>query len=95
MITTKQRAKLRSLSNELEPVVIIGKERLTKEVIESIEKAIAKRELIKVKILDTAYLDTKETARKVSAMLHTEIVQCIGSKFVLFRQAKKDSKFKI
>lgn len=95
MITTKQRAKLRSMSNDLEPVVIIGKERLTKEVMESIDQVITKRELIKIKILDTAYMDTKETAQKVSKVLNTEIVQCIGSKFVLFRKAKENSKFDI
>lgn len=95
MITTKQRAKLRSLSNHLEVVAMIGKEQITQEVIESIDKVLTKRELIKIKIQENAYLDTKETAQEIAEVLHAEIVQCIGSKFILFRQTKKDSQYSI
>ena len=88
MITTKQRGFLRGLANKLEPVVLIGKGQVTEEVVESVDQ----RELIKVKIQENAYLDTKETAQKIAALLDADIVQCIGSKFVLYRKSKTNSK---
>ena len=92
MITTKQRAFLRGLANKLEPVVLIGKGQVTEEVVESVDQVLEKRELIKVKIQENAYLDTKETAQKIAALLDADIVQCIGSKFVLYRKSKNNSK---
>ena len=84
MITTKQRGFLRELANKLEPVVLIGKGQ--------VDQVLEKRELIKVKIQENAYLDTKETAQKIAALLDADIVQCIGSKFVLYRKSKTNSK---
>ncbi len=97
MITTKQRGFLRGLANKLEPVVLIGKGQVTEEVVESVDQVLEKRELIKVKIQENAYqenayLDTKETAQKIAALLDADIVQCIGSKFVLYRKSKTNSK---
>lgn len=92
MIDSKQRAYLRGLANTLEPVAIIGKEGLEQGVIESIDKVLEKRELIKVKILDTAALETRETCSKLADILHAEPVQAIGSKLVIYRKATENPK---
>ncbi|MGL5439289.1 MAG: ribosome assembly RNA-binding protein YhbY [Filifactoraceae bacterium] len=92
MISSKQRAYLRGLANTIEPVVIIGKEGLEDGVIESIDKVLEKRELIKVKILDTADLGTRDTCSKLSEILRAEPVQSIGSKLVLYRRATENPK---
>lgn len=89
MITGKQRAYLRSMANGLQPIFQIGKDGITDELIKQLALAIEARELIKVSILETALLDTKETANEVAKLLHAEYVQAIGSKFTLYKRAVK------
>ena len=95
MITSKQRAYLRKLANGLVPIFQIGKAGVTDEVITQLALAIETRELIKVHILETALLDTKETLNEVAARLKAEPVQAIGSKFVLYKRANKEKNRKI
>ena len=95
MITSKQRAYLRGLANGIDPIFQIGKGGITEELIAQLAGALETRELIKVHILETALLDTKPTANEVAAMLKAEPVQAIGSKFVLYKQAKNIKNRKI
>lgn len=95
MITSKQRAYLRKMSNQLEPIFQIGKGGISDAVISQIADALEARELIKVKILETALLDTKMTCSDIAEKLGAEPVQSIGSKFVLYKQAKKEKNRKI
>ena len=90
MITSKQRAYLRSLSNTIQPTTHIGKDGITDKVIESIEETFVNRELIKVKFLDNSGLVTKEAGNELARQLHAECVQCIGNKTVLYRKSKND-----
>ena len=87
MITSKQRAYLRKIGHELEPIFQIGKEGVTDTVISALDKAIEKRELIKVHILENALLDTKPTCNEVAQRLGAEPVQAIGNKFIIYRQS--------
>ena len=87
MITGKQRAYLRKIGHELEPIFQIGKEGITDTVISALDKAIEKRELIKVHILENALLDTKPTCNEVAKRLGAEPVQAIGNKFIIYRQS--------
>lgn len=95
MITSKQRAFLRAKANGLSPVFQIGKEGVTEELLKQLALVLEKRELIKVSILETALLDTKQTANEVAAKLEAQPVQAIGSKFVLFKKAIKKENRKI
>lgn len=88
MITSKQRAYLRGMANSLEPIFQIGKGGVTEQLLGQLALALEARELIKVHILETALLDTKPTANEVADRLGAEPVQAIGSKFVLYKQAK-------
>lgn len=90
MITSKQRAFLRKEANGLDPIFQIGKCGVTDEIINQLANAIEARELIKVKILETALLDTKLTCNEVAQRLGAEPVQAIGSKFVLYKRAEKE-----
>ncbi|NLK71916.1 MAG: ribosome assembly RNA-binding protein YhbY [Clostridiales bacterium] len=90
MITGKQRSYLKGLANSIEPIIQIGKSGLTQNIITQIDEALEARELIKIKLLDTSLLDAKETANEICAELNAEYVQSIGSKFVLYRQSKKN-----
>ncbi|MBO5060083.1 MAG: YhbY family RNA-binding protein [Clostridia bacterium] len=88
MITSKQRAFLRKEANGIDPIFQIGKGGITEELLSQLGLALEARELIKVHILETALLDTKPTANEIAERLGAEPVQAIGSKFVLYKQAK-------
>lgn len=95
MITGKQRATLRKMAHGMQPIFQIGKGGITDELIKQLENAIEARELIKITILETALLDTRETCDEVAKRLNAEPVQAIGSKFVLYRQARQEKNRKI
>lgn len=95
MITSKQRAYLRGLANGIDPIFQIGKGGVTDILIAQLADALEARELIKVHILETALLETKSCANEVAAALSAEPVQAIGSKFVLYKQAKNAKNRKI
>ena len=92
MITGKQRRYLKGLSNQLDPLVFIGKADLTDTVIKEIDNVLNARELVKVKIQESSLLDPKETANRLADMLGAEFVQAIGRKFVLYRESKDNKK---
>ena len=95
MITSKQRAYLRKLAHGLEPIFQIGKEGVGDTLITELSKALDKREIIKVHILETALLDTRETCDMIADRLGAEPVQAIGNKFVLYRRAEEEKNRKI
>lgn len=95
MITSKQRAYLRKLANGLQPVFQIGKGGITEELVNQLSLVLDVRELIKVHILETALLDTKEACNTIAEQLGAEPVQAIGSKFVLYRKAREEKNRKI
>ncbi|MBP3360203.1 MAG: YhbY family RNA-binding protein [Clostridia bacterium] len=95
MVNGKQRAYLRKLANGLEPVFQIGKGGVTDVIVEQLRLALDSRELIKVHILETALLDTKQTCNELAARLDAVPVQAIGSKFVLYRRSDKEKNRKI
>lgn len=93
MITTKQRAMLRSLANVLEPVMQIGKESISENGLQQINGLLEARELIKIKVLKNCDSSAKQIAKEISVFTKCEVIQVIGSKIVLYRfSTKKDIK---
>lgn len=90
MITSKQRAYLRKLAHGVEPIFQIGKDGVSEKLTEEIGKALDKREIVKVHILDSALLDTRETCDMIAKELGAEAVQAIGNKFTLYREASEE-----
>ena len=85
MITSKQCAKLRSMANELPTTIQIGKNGITDEVVAQIREAILPNELIKLRVLETAMLTAREAAQSIAEATGAEIVQVIGTRFVLYQ----------
>ena len=79
MITGKQRAFLRKLGHTLQPILQIGKDGMSDTVIGAIDEALEKREMIKVTILETAMIDTRQTCDEIARRLNAEPVQAIGN----------------
>lgn len=95
-LTSKQRAQLRAMANPLEPIVHIGKGDLGDNLIRQADDALEARELIKCRVLETSEYTAREVAEALAPAVRAEIVQVIGTKFVLYRQShKKDKKDKI
>ena len=101
MLTSKQRAYLRSLAVDLDTILMVGKSgmspELTKQADDALEaRELIKRELIKGKVLtETSPLSPREAAEELAQATSSEVVQVIGSKFVLFRQKAKESKYQL
>ena len=89
MITTKQRAYLRSLGHKLDPIFQIGKQGVTPEVVSAIDAALEARELIKISVLNNCEEDIRDVCEKIASRTHSAPVQLIGRKFVLYRAAKE------
>ncbi len=89
MITTKQRAFLRGLGNALDPVMQIGKEGATENVLTGAEQLLQARELVKFKVLNNCDSDAKTLANEIAPMLNADVVQCIGNIFILYKKSTK------
>ncbi len=95
MITGKQRAFLRRLANTITPILQIGKEGIGENLVRQIDDALEARELIKVTILDSAFLGTRQTCDSLAKLTNAEPVQSIGSRFVLYRESKDKKKIEL
>lgn len=94
-LTSKQRATLRGYANKMETILQVGKGGVIDTLVKQADDALTAREMIKISVLDTAPQSAKEVAFELAPLVNAQIVQVIGSKIVLYRQDKKDPKFKI
>lgn len=88
-MTTKQRAFLRSLAQTTDPVTQIGKEGVTEAFLVGVDKAIEKRELVKISVLQTSPIFAKEASVEIAEAIGAVVVQVIGNKIVLYRKNEK------
>ena len=95
-LTSKQRAQLRSMANSLDTIVHIGKDGIGENLVKQANEALEARELIKCRVLENSMLSPREAAEALAPLTRSEVVQVIGTKFVLYRQShNKDKKDKI
>ena len=90
MLTSKQRSNLRSLAQKIEPVTHVGKLGINESLIESLDKTIEKRELIKITVLENSGLIPKEAGFEIGEKLNAEFVCATGRKLVFYRRSKSD-----
>ncbi len=91
-ITSKQRAYLRSLANTMDTIMYIGKEGITPNTVKQAYDALEARELIKCSVQKGAPMDAKEACQALCEQTGAEPVQCIGSRFVIYRQSRDKQK---
>ena len=95
-LTSKQRAQLRGLANNIDTILHIGKDGIGDNLIRQADDALEARELIKGKVLENSMLSAREAAEELAQRTRSQVVQVIGTKFVLYRPThKKDKKDKI
>ena len=95
MITSKQRAYLRSLSTNLDTIFQIGKGGITEEICQQIVNALEARELIKVRALENSGYTAKEAANEIAEAIDCEVVACVGTKFVLYKESIKKKRIEL
>lgn len=95
MINSKQRAYLKSLANRIDTIIMIGKADMNDMIIKQADDAIKAREIIKGKVLESSALSSKEAANLIADKINAQVVQVIGSKFVLYRRNNDDPKIKL
>jgi len=95
MITSKQRAGLRKLANDLDTIYQIGKGGMGEEILKGISDALEARELIKLRTLDNCEYSSKEAANMIAEALGADVVSVVGSRFVLYRRSSKEKNRKI
>lgn len=89
MLTSKQRAYLRSIASKTESLFQVGKNGVTPELVESISEHLEKREVVKLTVLNNCMEDMHYIASALSERTKSDVVQIIGKKIVLYRPAKK------
>ena len=93
-LTSKQRAQLRGLANSIDTILHVGKDGIGDNLVKQADDALEARELIKGKVLENSLLSSREAAEALAT--RSQVVQVIGTKFVLYRPThKKDKKDKI
>ncbi|HCW74898.1 MAG TPA: ribosome assembly RNA-binding protein YhbY [Clostridiaceae bacterium] len=95
MITTKQRAYLRSLANKIEPIFQIGKGGIEAPFISQVEGALEKREIVKITVLENSGMSAREAHDHLVGAIGCEGVQVIGSKIVLYKESKNNKKIEL
>ncbi|NLJ81314.1 MAG: YhbY family RNA-binding protein [Firmicutes bacterium] len=95
MITGKQRAYLRCLGNDLEPIFQIGKGGLSPELINQLEAALEARELIKIRILKNCPRAVDEVVDEIVHSLGCALVQKIGRNFIVYREALEEPRIRL
>lgn len=91
-MTSKQRAYLKSLASSLDPIFQVGKSSLTPQVTEAIGEAFNTRELIKIAVLKNCLDDPREIAEMIAERTHSQVVQVIGKKIVLYKPDRDNPK---
>lgn len=89
MLTSKQRSYLRSLANTIDPIFQVGKGGVGDNLIKQFNDALEARELIKATVLRNADTGAREICEEIAVRTGAEVVQVIGSKFVLYKESKK------
>ena len=94
-MTSKQRAYLTKLANNMEPIFQVGKNNITPELVEAVSEALEARELIKLSVLKNCFDDPKEIAETVAERSRATVVRVIGKKIILYRESKTKKKIEL
>jgi RNA-binding protein len=94
-LTSRQRAKLRGMANTMETILYIGKEGITEGIVKEAYDALEARELIKCSVQNGCELSAKEACQALCERTHAQPVQCIGKRFVLYRESRDNKRISI
>ncbi len=95
MLNSRQRAQLRAMANNMETILQIGKMGINENTVKQANDALEARELIKLRILETCPTNVRETADALANETESDVVQVIGSRFILYKESKNNKTIKL
>ena len=95
MLNSRQRAQLRGMANDFETILQVGKMGISENTEKQVIDALEARELIKMSVLETCPLTSREAADQLATMVKADVVQVIGRKFILYRESKNNKTIKL
>ena len=95
MLTSKQRAQLRSLASNLDVIMQVGKSGIGENLIKTVSDALEARELIKMSVLENCSETPREMADALAAEVKADVVGVIGRKFILYRASEKNKRIEL
>ena len=95
MLSSKQRAYLRGMAQELDTIFQIGKSGVTEEICLQLANALEARELIKARVLDNSGSTAKEAANEIAEAIDCDVVSCVGTRFVLYKESKNKKRIEL
>ncbi|MEC9488141.1 MAG: ribosome assembly RNA-binding protein YhbY [Halanaerobium sp.] len=95
MLTGKQRAYLRGKANSQDALIQIGKNGISEGLIEQVDETLAAKELVKGKVLNNSLFSAREAADDLAKKCGAEVVQVIGSIFVLYRENPEEAQYNL
>ena len=95
MLTSKQRAQLRSMASTMDTIMQIGKSGITDTLVATVSDALEARELIKMRVLETCELGVRGAAEELAARTGAEVVSVIGTKCILYRESETKKKIEL
>ena len=95
MLNSRQRAQLRSMANDYETILQIGKSGIGENTVKQVNDALEARDLIKLRVLETCPQTSREAADLLAAETNSEVVRVIGSRFILYRESKDNKTIKL
>lgn len=90
-MTSKERAYLKGIAMNLDTIINVGKSSISPEVTAAVSEALEAREIIKIGILKNCLDNPREIANTLSERTHSQVVQVIGKKIVLYKANKKNN----
>lgn len=88
MLNSRQRAQLRGLANGIETIFQVGKSGLGDQICKQVDEALEARELIKLRCLESSPVTSREAADTIAKAVGADVVQVIGTRFVLYRESR-------
>lgn len=95
MLNSRQRAQLRGLANSLDTIFQVGKGGVTENMVKQVDDALEARELIKLRVLETSPVSSREAADEIAEKTHSDVVQVIGTRFVLYRESRDNKQIRL
>lgn len=95
MLNSRQRAQLRGLANSLDTIFQVGKGGVTENTVKQVDDALEARELVKLRVLETSPVSAREAADEIAEKTHSDVVQVIGTRFVLYRESRDNKQIRL
>lgn len=95
MLNSRQRAQLRGMANDMETILQVGKSGISENTVKQVTDALEARELIKLRVLENCPLTSREAADELANATRSDVVQVIGTRFILYRESKDNKSIKL